>query len=292
MIKMKHVLIGLFSTLDLLPTSLLAQEKTQSPYVITYDHHMEEVDALEIASGAVFGRDREINTFVGVWHEFEYGARKWWTTEFYIDWQHTRHEGSVFTGVRFENRFRPFLESHWINPVLYVEYEHLNGADRILKEIVGFDSKDDLTVPNNEARQETEHELETKLILSSDIGLWNVSENFIGVKNIHEGRWEFGYSAGIGRTLAAPSGNRCTLCLERLSAGIEMYGGLGEWGRFTLGATSHYIAPVFLWNLPSETMIRVSPGWGITSQSVGSLFRIEVSQEFDDIGRRIGKLFH
>ena len=48
----------------------------------------------------------------------------------YLDWQHTKHEGSLFTGFRFENRFRPFLEEHRINPVFYVEYEHVNGADK------------------------------------------------------------------------------------------------------------------------------------------------------------------
>jgi len=292
MIRLKRVLIGLFSGLGLLPASLLAQDRIQSPYFITYDYHLEEVDALELAINPVLGRDHDINTFLGDWNEFEYGARKWWTTEFYLDWQHTKHEGSVFTGFRFENRFRPFLESHWINPVLYVEYEHLNGADKTLKEIVGFDSKEDLNVPNSEAREEAEHEFETKLILSSDIGLWNLSENFIGVKNIHEGVWEFGYSVGLSRPLAAPSGNRCTFCPERFAAGVEMYGGLGEWGRFTLGGTSQYIAPVFLWSLPSETTIRVSPGWGITDQSVGKVFRIGVSQEIDDFARRLGKLFH
>ena len=89
---------------------------------------------------------------------------------------------------------------------MYVEYEHLNGADKTLKEIVGFDGKADLEEPNSETREEREHEIETKLILSSDFGEWNLRENFIGVKNLHEGRWEFGYAAGLSRPLAAASG--------------------------------------------------------------------------------------
>jgi len=38
-----------------------------------------------------------------------------------------------------------------INPVLYVQYEPLNGADKTLTEIVGFDSKENLRVPNRES---------------------------------------------------------------------------------------------------------------------------------------------
>src|SRR5262245_45436672 len=101
----------LISVLTLLPLSLFAQERRESPYFVTYDHYMEELDALELESSFVIGRSRGLNTFIGNLNEFEYGARKWWTTEFYLDWQHTRHEGNAFTGFRFENRFRPFLES-------------------------------------------------------------------------------------------------------------------------------------------------------------------------------------
>ena len=291
MVRVKNALIGLFAALGLLPALVLAQERTPTPYFVAYDHYMEEPGALEIGTSPVLGRAHGLNTFLGALNEFEYGARRWWTTEFYIDWQHTRHEGSLFTGFRFENRFRPFLEPHRINPILYVEYVHINGADKTLKEIVGFDGKEDLNVPNSDARQEHEREIETKLILSSDFGDWNLSENFIGEKNLHRGRWEFGYAVGVSRPLAASTGSRCAFCRERFGAGLELYGGLGTWGDFTLRGTSQYIAPLLFWTLPSETTIRVSPGWGLTDQSVKTLLRFGVSQEIDDIGRQIGKLF-
>jgi hypothetical protein len=293
MIKAIHVftLLGLSSLLGLLPTGVQAQEPIHTPYFVTYSSYLEEVDALELATSVAVGKESGMNTFISDFTEFEYGARRWWTTEFYLDWQHTRHEGSLFTGFRFENRFRPFLEPHKINPVFYVEYEHLNGADKTLKEIVGFDGKEDLMVPNDEAREEHEREIETKLILSSQIGQWNLSENFIGAKNLHEGKWEFGYAVGLSRPLGTATGRRCTFCAERFVAGIEVYGGLGEWGDITFRDTSQYIAPTFLWALPSETNIYFSPGWGLTGNSVGTLLRFGVSQEFDDIGRHIGKLF-
>jgi hypothetical protein len=119
-----------------------------------------------------------------------------------------------------------------------------------------------------------------------------VSENFIAEKNIHEGRWEFGYAVGTSRPLKlSSSGNRCMFCRESLSAGVEMYGGLGIWGDFTLGHTSQYIAPVLKWDLPSETTIRVSPGWGLTDESLPTLWRFGVSQEIDGFGSLITKLF-
>ena len=72
----------------------------------------------------------------------------WWTTEFYLDGQTTKNESTIFTGFRWENRFRPLLREHFINPVLYVEYENTNSADRTLLEIVGHDNVADLAIPN------------------------------------------------------------------------------------------------------------------------------------------------
>ena len=267
----------LLFALEILSSKGLAQER---PYFVTYDHHMEEAGNLEIATNPVIGRSSGIPSFIGNWTEIEYGAKGWWTSEFYLDGQHTRHDGSLFTGFRFENRFRVLMREHRINPVLYIEYEHLNGADKTLKEVVGFDGKEGQKDPNSEARLEHEREFETKLILSSQIKGWNVSENLIGVKNIHEGVWEFGYAFGASRPLAlAASPDPCTLCRENFSAGVEMYGGLGEWGQLKLKGTSQYIAPVLAWNLPSGTTLRVSPGFGLTEQSHSMLVRFGVSHE-------------
>src|SRR5439155_1621736 len=162
--------------LGVLASPGLAQER---PYFITYDHHMEEPGNLEVATNPVIGEARGISTFIGNWTEFEYGAKGWWTSEFYVDSQHTLHDGGLLTGFRFENRFRLLLGEHRINPVLYVEYEHINGADKTLKEVVGFDRKEGYAKPNWETRLEHEGEFETKLILSSQIKGWNVSEKSI-----------------------------------------------------------------------------------------------------------------
>src|SRR5206468_11976544 len=150
-----------------------------------------------------------------------------------------------------------------------------------MKEIVGFDRKEDDNEPKPETRLEHERELETKLILSSQIKGWNVSENLIGVKNIHEGVWEFGYAFGISRPLAlAASANACTFCRENFTAGVELYGGLGEWGDLTFKGTSQYVAPGLSLNLPGGTTLCVSPGCGLTDRSHSTLVRCGVSAGF------------
>jgi len=83
------------------------------------------------------------------------------------------------------------------------------------------------------------------MILSSEIKEWNLAENFIALKNIHEGQWEFGYAVGISRSLKSTySGNRCAFCRESFTAGAELYGGLGDWDKFTLRNTPQYLAPL------------------------------------------------
>ena len=289
---MKAFGLLLFRYIPILASVCLAAFAQERPYFVTYDHHMEEPGNLEISTNPVIGHSKGINSFVGNWTEIEYGAKAWWTSEFYFDAQHTHRDGTLFTGFRFENRFRLLFSEHKINPVLYVEYEHVNGADKTLKEVVGFDGREDHAEPNSEARLEKERELETKLILSTQANGWNISENLIGVKNVHEGVWEFGYAFGVSRPMAlAASAEACTLCRENFAVGAELYGGLGEWGDVTFRGTSQYLAPVFAWNLPNGSSLRVSPGFGLTDQSHGMLFRFGVSHEISGFGRQVAKLF-
>src|SRR4029077_10135236 len=87
--------------------------------------------------------------------------------------------GALFTGYRWENRFRVLPREHWINPVLYLEFENINGADRSLLEVVNHDGKEDLAQPSGDSRAEKKRELEAKLILSSYFKGWTIAENFI-----------------------------------------------------------------------------------------------------------------
>lgn len=270
----------------------LAQAQ-ESPYIVTYDHHLEEPGNLEVEYFSTFGTQRGGNDFHAYWAEFEYGARAWWTTEFYVDGQTTLNDSTIFTGFRWENRVRPLAQEHFVNPVLYVEYEQINEADKIMKEIEGHDVESDSAEPNAEARRNVNHELETKLIVSKDVGGWNFALNPLATKNLLPSEpWEFGYAAGASRPLALKaSASRCNLCLENFIAGVEMYGGLGDTEDFGLHQTSHYLAPVLAWNLPSGWTVRTSVGFGLNDNSHRVLARWGVSREFAGFGERVARLF-
>jgi len=259
-------------------TVAAAQER---PYFVAYSHEMEEPGNLEIESYNVVGQPPGGNVFLGSTMEFEYGVKGWWTSEFYLDGQSTQSESTIFTGFRWENRIRPLLREHIINPVLYIEYEN-TSADKSLREIVGHDGAADLTTPNGEARTEVEREMEMRFILGSNVHGWNISENFISEKNLAGDPWEFGYAWAVSRPLAlAASARPCTFCLEKFQAGFEMYGGLGDTGSFGLHNTSHYAGPTINWNAPSGVTLSFSPQFGLNDYSVPHLYRFEVAYEVD-----------
>src|SRR5215467_8713081 len=139
----------------------------EGPFFVTYSHQMEEPGNLEFGAKSVTGNPTGGKRFLGTVAEFEYGVKGWWTTELYLDGQITARQSSLLTGYRWENRFRLLPREHWINPVLYVEFENINGADKGLLEIVNHDGKNDLIEPNAQARLEKKRELEAKLILGS-----------------------------------------------------------------------------------------------------------------------------
>src|SRR5580698_7317588 len=114
-------LILLFAAVFTFSLSARAQE---SPYIVTYDHYLEEPGSLEVEYFSTFGTQRGGNDFHSFWTEFEYGTTAWWTTEFYLDAQTTFHDSTIFTGFRWENRYRLLQREHIVNPVLYIEFEN------------------------------------------------------------------------------------------------------------------------------------------------------------------------
>jgi hypothetical protein len=280
-------LVFVFSVFCTLPA--FAQE---NPYIVAYDHYLEEPGNLEIEYFSTVGTQRGGNNFHAFWAEFEYGATAWWTTEFYLDGQTTFNDSTVFTGFRWENRVRPLKGEHFINPVIYVEYENKNGADKILKEVEGHDVESDFLASNAQARKDHIHEIELKLILSSTFKGWNFTENTLAAKNLSNSPWEFGYALGASRPLALKaSAKRCALCPQNFVAGAEMYGGLGDRHSFGLHDTSHYLAPALAWNLPSGWTLRLSPSFGLNDNSHQFLLRWGVSREIAGFGSLVSRFF-
>ena len=257
-----------------------------APWFLTYSHHMEEPGSLEISLSGLTGHPAGGGRFLNNTLELEYGATGWWTTEMYLTGQTT------LTGFRWENRIRPLMREHWINPVIYVEFENLNGADKSALEVVGHDGQRDLAVDNGEARREKKHEIEAKLLLGSNFKGWSIAENFVLEKNLRNNPWEFGYAAGISRPLRlAASPQECRWCRENFRVGVEMYGGLGTRHDFGLRGTSHYVAPAVAWQLPSGATVQISTGFGITKESAGLLLRFGASYEISTFGRAARRMF-
>jgi hypothetical protein len=279
-------------TLFLLPLVLLGSSLAQeAPYFVTYDHHLEEPRNLEIGTSTTVGTPGNgQSAFFAPYMELEYGIKAWWTAELYMEGQGTAGDSAAFTGWRLENRFRILSREHRVNPVLYFEYEDINEASHIFKEITGYTS--DANEPVAELRKVRARELETKLILSSDVHNWNFAENFIVEKNLSENEgFEFGYALGVSRPLATmASGENCRLCRENFTAGLEMYGGLGSTLGFGLANTTHYIAPVVSWQLSDNSSLHFSPAVRLTAVGSPVLFRIGYSYEVRGFGRKVARL--
>ena len=255
-------------------------EAQELPYFVTYSHNMEEPGSLEVETKTAAGKPVDGQTFFGNSVELEYGTRAWWTSELYLDWEHTQTVGSQFAGFRIENRIRPLMREYPVNPVLYVEFEDINGANRSLLEVVGHDGQADIADNSAEAMAEKARELELKLILSSNVRGWNFSWNFVGEKNLKHVPWEFGYSLGAARPLSSrASAGRCHVCRENFAVGAEMYGGLGDTWSLGLHDTSHYVAGDVNWAIVPGFGVMFSPGFGLNDNSMARVYRFGVTYE-------------
>jgi hypothetical protein len=280
-----------FLFLVILSSSLCCAQ--ESPYFVTYDHHLEEPGNLEIETYTTSGIPRTgQNAYIAPYIELEYGVMGRWTSELYLEGQGTIGDSAVFTGWRLENRFRPLKREHLINPVLYLEYESVSEASRIQKEIV--DGGPDVSAPNSELQPIKNHELEAKLIFSSTVRDWNIAGNFITEKNVSRGEgFEFGYAFGVARPLATlASGAACRLCRENFLVGIEFYGGLGSTqDGFSVRDTAHYVAPVVSWQVSENGSLRFSPSVALTHDGSPVLLRFGYSYEIRDFRNKIAQIF-
>ena len=267
----------------LIPHLSVAQDK---PYFVTYSQDLEEPGNLEIETKSALGKPIGGDRYGALAGELEYGATAWWTTELYLDGQSTANESTIPTGVRWENRFRMLMKEHAVNPVLYVEFENITAADKNILEVVGHDGQADLADANAGTRQDHKHEGELKFILSSNVHDWNISENFIAEKNLGHDPWEFGYAAAISRPLSTAY-RECSFCIQKVTAGAEAYGGLGNTWALTMRDTSHYVAPVFGWYLPKQSRLTFSPGFGLTGSSLDRVYRVGFAIEIPQFSRFI-----
>ena len=84
-----------------------AEAQQEPPYFVTYSSVMEEPGNLEIENQNIAAAPKNARAFFAPTVEFEYGVTAWWTAEAYVQGQATQFDSAIFTGFRFENRFRP-----------------------------------------------------------------------------------------------------------------------------------------------------------------------------------------
>ena len=144
---------------------------------------------------------------------FEYGATAWWTTGFYLDGQTTFNDSTLFTGFRWENRFRPLKRERTSEIRSFnCEYEHIKyfgqnfeGSGR------GHDVEADTLDSNTILRQEHAHELGfPNLLLSRLLKEAGTSCRTRSPPKSFQRTIEFGYALGASRPIALKaSAKRC-----------------------------------------------------------------------------------
>jgi hypothetical protein len=99
---------------------------------------------------------------------------------------------AVTTSPAFDLRTAFLFEDETLlNPVLYLEYEQKKPESRYIRSVVG-------RTGSPEGPEETEHELETKLIFGHDISSrLHVAFNTIQEVKFDNGIWSFCYAAGL-----------------------------------------------------------------------------------------------
>lgn len=255
---------------------------------VLYNQHMEEKGETEIEVFSDFSHvGKGEKDYTAQLFEIEYGATDLWTTAVYLESAKTYGENYDYTSFRFENRIRLFREETFFNPVLYAEYEQKEPESRYILSVVG-------RTDTPEGPSETEHELETKLIVGHDItDRFNVAFNWINEIKFDNCVWSFGYVAGLNYVLIKPGSEAEearekagteSWDFEKLTLGVEFYGGLGDSVRgLTIDAdkTEQYAGINLLAEFENHIHAGIGGAFGLTKNSQDDILRLTAAYEFE-----------
>ena len=271
--------------------SPLAAQAGQDANFILYNHYMEEKGATEVEVYSDYGHvGKGEPNYTAQLLEIEYGVTDLLTTSIYLEGLKTFEHGEnyEFGSFRWENRLRLFLDETLLNPVVYAEYEYKKPKSRFVRSVVG---RTDRVEVEEEGGPKSEHELETKLILGHDFSSnLNVAFNTIQEFNINNGRWSFGYAAGLNyafyRAYDSPGGllDGSAIGLQKLTLGLELYGGAGDSDKgLTLdsGKTERYAGVNLRADFQNEMHIGIGGAFGLTDHSEDAIVRVNAGYEFE-----------
>ena len=255
---------------------------------VLYNHHMEEEGATEVEVYSDYGHvgGDEANYTAQIF-EIEYGVTDLFATAIYLEGAKTfeHDEDYEFGSFRFENRLRLFRDETLLNPVLYAEYIYKRPGSRYVSDVVGrVDGEEE-----EEEEEGSEHELETKLILGHDISSnLNIAFNTVHEVNLENGHWAFGYATGLNytffRAYDAPATMTDLNGLQKLTLGLELYGGAGDsTNGLTLSGskTEQYIGVNLRADLEHEIHVGIGAAFGLTEHSEDAIFRLTAGIEFE-----------
>ena len=217
---------------------------------------------------------------------------------------------AAYGGTRFNAYLRLFPDDHFLNFTLYGEYENLNGAALYKMEVAGFGGED-LEGSLREARRTPVRTFEQRAIVYHDWGRLNATFNFVSETGFDSHENDFGYSWGIfwqpswmGMGMDAGKGmpgmadakkppTPPLLSFQRLGAGFEMIGALGNTEHFGLNwdRQQHYAGPVLSYALSRNWNVRVEAAAGLSAVSDPFVLRMGVSYSIDQFVHRLGQAF-
>ncbi len=253
-------------------------------YGTTYTHRIEkgEIELMlltDFTSPSRPRRDEGQGDYVSQMLMLEYAVSDHLSFEPMVEWFRDVETGrGKFTGFRLEARWRPFAEEVPLNPTLYVEYEDLHPETRYKMEVSGW-----VRPPYAEDEGEEENRekiLESRLILSQDLGLWNAAANWLNETDLQSGTTAFGYMLGVsysiggdghgghGRPGGAP-GEKPAAPLRVASLAVELYGALGDSREMDLRPSrqEHYLQPSLHLHVGERTMVSLACAFGLSDSS-------------------------
>ena len=259
---------------------------------VLYNHYTEEKGETEVRLYSDFANVGGVEPdYSAQLLEIEHGVTDFWTAALYLEGTKIEGEHYDFGGFRVENRVRLFDYGTFLNPVLYVEYEHLKPASRYIRSVTGrTDGEEEAG-----AEEETEHELETKLILGHDVSdRFNVAVNWINETNLDSGVWSFGYALGLNYALFQSAaredeatrepGGAADWDIEKVTFGAELYGGLGDDTRgLTLDPdqTQQYLGVNLQTKFENHLQAGIGGAFGLTRDSQDAILRLYAGYEFE-----------
>lgn len=274
----KKALLSLLSAVAFVFNASAATAGGSGANIILYNHYLSEKGELELEVFSDFANPgRAGSDYTAQKFELEYGVTDRWTAAIWLEGVKSDGENYQFGGFHIESLFKLSQRPIFLNPVFYIEYEQVEPEHRFLHSVTGRTGEEE-----HEEDEDTEYELETKLILSQDVSSrLNVAFNWINEVNLKTGDWGFGYAAGLNYTLFETegghhdSGSR-SWEVEEVVAGLELFGGLGDSvDGLTLdgGETAHYLGLNLKTEFENGIELGLGGAFGLTDDSEDALIR-------------------